>query len=374
MRIRSVEPIPVSYPEPNDAGAMRHLCLVRVVTDDGVVGWGESITQWPEASLATREIVNGLAPLVVGWEIDRAEEVWDQLVRHTWWYGWRGGIAANAIAATDIAIWDALGTTSGASLLEMLGGPAQHRLPAVASCHAFRPEIEDLVAEMASWVAAGYQGVKVGFGKRGESRLGYGHERDIEFVARLRAALGDAAAIMVDLGVSVYWDVETAVRRVRAFEESRVDWVEEPLGPWDPDGYRRLRAATGTRIAYGEREWDVRGYADVVATGTVDVVGVDPGRAYGITGFRRVAEVVEQAGLQLNAHAWSSAIVTAASLACSLASPAAGVFEFKPLRGPMQHELVRNPIGPVGGWAVPLDGPGLGIEVVDEVVDRYRTG
>ena len=217
MNVRTIEAIPVAYPEPNDNGTTRHLCLVRLTTDDGVVGWGESITQWPEASRATREIINGMAPLVIGRPVTDVVGTWHRLVDHAWWYGWRGGIAYNAIAAIDIALWDAKGRTLGTSLLEMLGGAVHDRLPAVASCHAFKPELEDLVADMGSWVRAGLQGVKVGFGKKGTSRLGYSHDRDVSFVRMLREAIGPEAALMVDLGVAVYWDPPTAISRVQAF-------------------------------------------------------------------------------------------------------------------------------------------------------------
>ena len=81
-------------------------------------------------------------------------------------------------------------------------------------------------------------------------------------------------------------------------------------------------------IAYGEKEWTVKGYKRVIDTGTVDVVGVDPGRAEGITGFKKITRQVEEAKRQANAHAWSSAIVTAASLAVSFSSPACKLFEF----------------------------------------------
>ncbi len=373
MIVRSVEAIPVAYPEPNDGGGTtRHLCLVRLTTDDGVVGWGESITQWPEASRATREIIHGLAPLVVGRSVVDLGSLWRAMVDHTWWYGWRGGIAANAVAAIDLALWDAKGRTLGCSVLDLLGGPVHDRLPAIASCHAFKPDLDEMTEEMGSWVAGGLQGVKVGFGKRGEARLGYEHDRDVAFVTRLRRAIGPDAGLMVDLGVAVYWDAATAIRRVHAFEEHGLTWIEEPLGPWDPEGYARLRAAVSTALAWGEREWDQRGYEEVLATGCVDVIGVDPGRVLGLTGFRQVAARVEAHRRQLNAHAWSSAIVTAASLAGSFASPAAKVFEVKPLPNPMQDELVTEPLRPVDGWMLPPRGPGLGIKVRAEVVDRYR--
>ena len=372
MNVRSIEAIPVAYPEPNDNGATRHLCLVRLTTDDGVVGWGESITQWPEASRATREIIDGMAPLVIGSPVTDVIGIWRRLVDHAWWYGWRGGIAYNAIAAIDIALWDAKGRTLGASLLELLGGAVHDRLPAIASCHAFKPDLEELVTDMGSWVSSGLQGVKVGFGKKGESRLGYDHDRDVRFVRLLREAIGPDAPLMVDLGVAVYWDPPTAISRVRAFAESGLSWIEEPMGPWDPAGYRRLRSAVDTAIAWGEREWDARGYDEVLDTGCVDVVGVDPGRVRGVTGFQQIAARVEAAQRTLNAHAWSSAIVTAASLAASFASPAARLFELKPLPNPMQDELVEFPITHTDGWMLPPTGPGLGIVPIPEVVDHYR--
>jgi L-alanine-DL-glutamate epimerase-like enolase superfamily enzyme len=189
----------------------------------------------------------------------------------------------------------------------------------------------------------------------------------------MREAIGPDKMLMLDMGINVRWDVSTAVRRVQAFDEYGIDWIEEPLGAWDPEGYATLRAKTSSLIAYGEKEWDLRGYERIIETGTCDVFGVDPGRAEGITGFKKVSDRVHAAGRHTNAHAWSSAIVTAASLAVSFSSPSCRLFEVKPLVNPMQHELVAEPFGHVEGWVhPPTDRPGLGIEVIDDVVDRYR--
>ena len=102
------------------------------------------------------------------------------------------------------------------------------------------------------------------------------------------------------------------------------------------------------------------------------MIGVDPGRAEGITGFQKVCERVEALRCQANAHAWSSAIVSAASLAVSFSTPVCQQFEVKPLRNPMQHDLVARPLEHVGGWMEQPALPGLGIEVLDDVVDHYR--
>jgi L-alanine-DL-glutamate epimerase-like enolase superfamily enzyme len=371
MRIQSIEAIPVRYPEPNDHNAQRHLCLVRIGADDGRVGWGEAVTMWPEASQATKAIVEGLSALLIGQDPVDSERLWRLMKSHSWWYG-VGGIASFAISALDIAIWDLKGKALSTSVLQLLGGPVHERLPAMCSMHASHGDLNHQAEEIAEWLAPGLHGVKVGLGKRGDARLGYDHDRDVEFVRLLRRAIGPDKRIMLDHGVSVQLDATAAIERCRAMEPYGLYWIEEPLGHDNPEGYARLRGATTVRIAYGERAWDTAGYQRVLDAGTVDIVGFDPGRAEGITGFRKVCDQVELAHREANAHAWSSAIVTAASLAVSFSSPVFRQFEVKPLPNPMQDELVADPIRYVDGWMLPPSGPGLGIEVLDEVVERYR--
>ena len=373
MKIAKIEPIPVAYPEPNDFNATRYLCLVKVTTDDGIVGWGECITQFPEANPAVAAIIEGMAEVIIGIDPMHIEAIWHSMKDRAWWYGYGGGIASYAIAAIDIALWDIKGKALGVSVLELLGGPVHDRLPAIASSHAHYESIPAMAEEAQEWLSTGLQGMKVGFGKRGDARLGYEHDRDVEYVRSMRDAIGPDKMLMIDCGIAVVWDVSTAIRRVQAFDDYDLTWIEEPLGAWDPEGYANLRAKTTTLIAYGEKEWTLEGFERVLATGTCDVMGVDPGRGEGITGFKKVTDRVQAYRRQANAHAWSSAIVSAASLAVSFSAPACKLFEFKPLRNPMQHELVPEPIEHVDGWVYPpLGRPGLGIDVQEDVVDRYR--
>lgn len=372
-KIERVEPIPVAYPEPNDFNATRYLCLVKITTNDGVVGWGESITQFPEANPATASIIEGMSELIVGSNPLENEVLWRKMKDRAWWYGYGGGIASYAVAAIDMALWDIKGKLLGVPVVDLLGGAVHERLPAVASSHAHHESIPAMAEEAQEWLSTGLQGMKVGFGKRGDARLGYEHDRDVEYVRAMREAIGEDKMLMIDCGIAVTWDVTTAVRRVQAFDEYNLTWIEEPLGAWDPEGYANLRSKTTSLIAYGEKEWTLEGFERVLDTGTVDVIGVDPGRAEGITGFKRVTDRVEARRRQANAHAWSSAIVSAASLAVSFSSPSCKLFEFKPLRNPMQHELVPDPIEHIDGWVYPpTQRPGLGIEVQEDVVDRYR--
>ncbi|MEM9975059.1 MAG: mandelate racemase/muconate lactonizing enzyme family protein [Pseudomonadota bacterium] len=372
MLIRSVEAIPVSYQEPTDHNRFRSVCLVKITDADGRVGWGEACTYFPEASRAAAHIVEGFAPLVIGQSPYHIEAIWHTLKAHSWWYGTGTGIASFAISGIDIALWDLKGKQLNASVLELLGGPVRAHLPAIASLHGTKASIAEMAEDIAGHTSTGLHGAKVGFGKAGDANLGFEEARDLDFVDQVMAAMGPGKELMIDLGVKNHWDVATALRRARAFEERGVAWLEEPLGHDDPEGYAALRAGSGIRIAYGEREWNARGVERIVSTGTVDVVGLDPGRVEGITGFRKAAEICALHRRQANAHNFSTAIVGAASQALSFACTACHVLELQPVYGPAQRDLVDKPIWHKEGFVTLPEGPGLGIEINEALVDSAR--
>lgn len=371
-KIVSVEAIPISYREPTDHNRTRSVCLVKITGEDGHVGWGECCSYFPEASLAAANLVKGFSALVCGQNALHTEAIWLKLREHSWWYGTGAGLASIAISGIDIALWDLKGKILGARVLDLLGGPVHERLPAIASLHGTNASIEAMAEEIAAHTATGLHGAKVGFGKAGNAHLGFDRARDIEFAEKVTAAMGPGKDLMVDLGVKNHWDIATAIDRARAFEEIGVAWLEEPLGHDDPEGYRALRAASGIRIAYGEREWNARGVKKILDTGTVDVVGLDPGRVEGITGFRKAAELCVLSRRQANAHNFSTAIVGAASQALSWSSPACRLLELQPVYGPAQNELVDRPIWHTDGFVNEPVGPGLGIEVDEALVAAMR--
>lgn len=371
-KVRSVTAFPVSYREPTDHNRFRSVCLVRIMAEDGQIGWGECCTYFPEASLAAAQLVKGFTPLVEGRNPLHTSDIWRTLREHSWWYGTGQGIASMAIAGIDIALWDLKGKILGARLVDLLGGPVRDRLPAIASLHATKADLAEQAEEIAAHTATGLHGAKVGFGKAGHANLGFERARDLDFVRRTLDAMGPGKSLMVDLGVKNHWDVPTAITRAKAFEDMGVAWLEEPLGHDDPEGYAALRAATGIRIGYGERESTARGVKRIVDSGTVDVVGLDPGRIEGITGFLKAAEICALSRRQANAHNFSTAIVGAASQALSWACPACHLLELQPVYGPAQTDLVDRPIWHTDGWVHMPQGPGLGIEINEELVASAR--
>lgn len=277
-----------------------------------------------------------------------------------------------AISALDIALWDLKGKAFGVPVHKLLGGKVHNRLRACASTHPSQARLEDLAQELANHAAHGYTAVKVGFGKTGEANLGTDPKRDIAYVRAVREALGDNVDFIVDLGKKTRWDYAMGVRMSREFEKYNVRWIEDPFPPANIEAYKHLRESIQTQIGAGEREWTPAAYKRLIDEGVADIYLVDPGRVEGITGFKKVIEMTAAANLFFNAHSWSSAINTAASLHLTATAYNYIVFELKPIvPNPMQYELVTQPIEQHGGWVDVLDGPGLGIEINEATVHKY---
>jgi L-alanine-DL-glutamate epimerase-like enolase superfamily enzyme len=370
-RIARIEPIPIAYPDPNDFNTIRRTVLVRVETTDGVVGWGECIAMWPEACKAVATVITeGFLPLLQDKLADDIDGNWTLMRRHVFWYG-EGGIASMAISGIDMALWDIRGKVEGKPLYQLFGGLAQNRLLANASAHVNKKGEAACVAEVVGFFEAGFRSCKLGFAKKGESNIGGDPDTDVHFIKSLREALGDKAEILVDIGNGVRWDVDTSISVGKRMQDYRIGWYEEPLYPTDDAGYIKMRAETTLTLASGEREFTEAGYRrQMEFVKAIDVYGVDPARVEGITGFRRVDALCTKHGKKINAHAWSTAITTAASLHCSLASSNALIFEYKPFPVVVQDVIVAEKLWHKDGWAYPIEAPGLGIEVIESEVRK----
>lgn len=369
MHLAHVQTHILRYPDPNDLDRLRMTVLVRLEDRTGVVGWGEAIAMWPEACQATVVLIEqGLAPLLIEAGELSVTQCWKKMREHTWWYG-EGGIASFALSAIDMALWDMHGKHEGKSL-STLWGRVRENLPANASCHVNKQSLTACIDEALGFFAAGFRSVKLGLGKKSLSTIGHDPESSIALVAGLRREAGPEPEILVDVGNGLRWDREIAIATTQRMAEHQIGWIEEPFYPTYLDDYRALRAAVHVPIASGEREWTVSGYQRLIDSGTVDILGVDPARAEGITGFRDIDARASAAGLTVNAHAWSTAITSAASLHLSLASPNTRLFELKPFPVAVQQELVAEPLTQVNGVVHACDRPGLGIDVDEAAIRR----
>jgi L-alanine-DL-glutamate epimerase-like enolase superfamily enzyme len=194
---------------------------------------------------------------------------------------------------------------------------------------------------------------------------------DVAVVAACREAVGDDVELSCDVSARAKWTATHACELARRFGEYRLAWLEDALHHEDHDGWRRLRAAAPMHLATGERCWTVEDYRRLVRSGSVDIVLIDPGRAEGLTGMKLAADDAHSQNVRFVPHSWSSAINTAAALHVFASSPNGVVFELKPNRSPMQHELGRRPFEQVDGFIEVPDEPGLGVDVDEDVVRKY---
>jgi L-alanine-DL-glutamate epimerase-like enolase superfamily enzyme len=293
-RIAKIDTFLIRYPDPNDFNFDRQTVVLRAETNDGITGWGEAIAMWPEACRAVQLLIaDGLKPILMGENVLATEARWEQMRRHTWWYG-EGGLASLAISAIDMALWDIRGKIEGQPLYQLFGGLKKDRLPACASSHVNKATLEECVAEVAGFFEQGFRSCKLGFAKKGKSSIGKNLDKDIEFIKVLRGELGPKAEILVDAGNGVEWDVETAINGANQMLGLGVGWLEEPLYPTHDSEYRQLKAATKLPIASGEREFTVAGYRRLMESSSIDIIGVDPARAEGVTSFAKIDALAGQ--------------------------------------------------------------------------------
>lgn len=372
-RIKSVVAHPLIYAEPHYRGARRCVTLAKIETDSGVVGWGESISQIPEAALATGLIIDqGLGPTLIGEDSRDVERLWAGMCRHAYWYGVEG-IAGFAISALDMALWDLAGHLAGRPTWCLLGGLGRRRLPAMGSVIFDMLDLDSTLEDFRYMRDAGYPILKAGWGMTSDAMFGQEATRDDVYLNAVRDLIGPERDLVVDVpGAQRLWDLKTAMRRLKDWEPHRLRWVEQPLHPAELDNHRILRAHTSTPVGTGEDEWSPESYGHVLRAGAADVVQLDPGRCLGLTGAMKVIGDVEAAGVDYSMHSWSSALNTAASLALLSVSRHGVSLDFKPYESPMQHDLVTDPWELSDGHLEMRDRPGLGVTVDEAAMSQFR--
>lgn len=351
-----------------------YMGLVRVSTDAGITGYSDMETSaqvakaaveapaWGEAGL---EFFDGLASLIIGESPLEPERLWYKMYRGSIYYG-RRGAAIQAISAIDIALWDIMGKFYGQPVSVLLGARWCHKVRAYAST-LFRPTPSAMREAARRYLDEGFTAVKFGWGVFGEDP-----RRDVELVEAARTELGDTTDLLIDTGWFVERSAKQAIQVVRSLQPYRPFFIEEILHPEDYDGYRQVTEASETLIACGEQEATEWGFRELIERANVDVLQPDLTRCGGFTVARKIVHMAERANVLVIPHSWSSDLLTAASLHLNAFQRRAVFIEFNTSQGPLSREVVKEPLRMVDGYLAVPDGPGLGVEVNEAVVDKYR--
>ena len=371
MKISRVEPIHLRLPDVNErCDGSQETLVVKVHTDEGIVGIGEV----DSSSLVARAIIEaplshkicrGLAECVLGQDPFEIERLIYRMYEGSIFFG-RQGAVIQAMSGIEIALWDIVGKATGRPVYQLLGGGFRKKFRAYASIlFGDTPaQTERIARDLAT---KGYQAVKFGWGPMGQSE-----ESDIAHVRAARQGLGKDIEFMVDAGLC--WDTATAIRRAQQFEPFNLTWLEEPLHPDNLQGYARLSARSPIRIAAGEEICDVKEFQQMMDVGGIDVAQVDVTRVGGLARSRRIGwDSAERHRLCVN-HSYKTGINIAASLHFVAALPNTHYFEYCVEQGALRQHLTRQKFPVVDGDIQVPEEPGLGAELDEAVVAKYRVG
>lgn len=329
---------------------------VEITTDEGVSGLGLTYTVGPGGSAVKAVLDDDLVPLVKGQDVSGYDALWHRLRKHLRRAG-TTGIATMALAAVDIAVWDARAKAEGVPLYQALGGD-RTSVPVYASGIDLALSPDELADLVQGYVAAGYQTVKVKVGRRSVAE-------DVARLAAARSVLGDERELLLDANQG--WTVDEAVRRLAAFERFRPGWIEEPLVAEDVAGHARLRQATSIPIAMGESLYNKEQFVTYLRADAVDVLQPDVARVGGFTEWRKIATLAEAHGLPVAPHYLMELSVHGV---CGVANGA--VLENVTGGGLADLGVLAQPLAITSGMASPPDRPGHGIVLDHAVLDRHE--
>jgi L-alanine-DL-glutamate epimerase-like enolase superfamily enzyme len=371
MKITEVEAIEVRLPEEeietNKWSGCQDAFILKIHTDEGITGIGDTFSS-PRVVKALLEApvsgasASGFARLMVGMNpLDRCV-INDMLHAKNLRLG-RRGIVCHLIGAIDIALWDLAGKYYGQPVYQLLGGAFRKKLRAYASI-LFGPDGRTTGQIAKKWVGQGFTAVKFGWTPMGECE-----KLDLELVEGARLGLGPNADLIVDAGCC--WDVATAIRRADQFCEYGVLFLEEPLNREDVGGYRRLTSRSKLPIAAGEGESGRFAWQHFLKGSGVGIAQIDV-ENNGITEAVRIADSAEDQGVRVVNHFYTNGIGLAACLHWLASRKSAFILEYCVEETPIRLSLTRQQLPVVDGYVSLPEGPGLGVELDDNVIDRYR--
>ena len=342
--------------------------VVELQTDAGITGIGESdVNPWIARACiearGTHTMGQSLADMLIDANPLDPTALWQRLYDGSAMNGRRGALI-HALGAIDIALWDIAGKAAGRPITDMLGGRRIADVPVYAS--EVMPETVDDVRRIAERAASdGYPALKLGWGP-----LGRDPDHDVALVRAARETLGPARTLMLDGGRA--YSVKSALQLLQRIEEHDLYWFEEALAPDDLGGYRRLSDATTVRIAAGEADATLPPFRALVEQGHVDVLQPDLARCGGFTVARQIALLERSSAVQIVPHCFSTAVLVAASLHFVATLDRPTWSEFSVADSTLVNGILREPFRLQNGRLSVPTGPGLGIELDDELIDRLR--
>jgi mandelate racemase len=349
LRVRVVR-VPMAEPHRTASGVVAEspLVLTDVITDAGTSGHSMVFTYTPAALKPTAELIRNLEPLVKGKPLAPAE-IEQELAKRFRLLGTQG-LVGIALAAVDMALWDALARVHGLPLVRLLGGAPKP----IRSYGAVGYDGVDGCERAAErWAARGFTGIK--------AKIGYPTvQEDVAVVRAMRKAAGADMSIMVDYNQSL--TPSEAVARLRVLDDEGLTWVEEPTLAHDYAGHALVAREARTPIQCGENWWGTLDLRHAIEARSSDLVMPDVMKIGGVTGWLRAAALAHAHGLQVSSHLWPE--ISSRLLCCT---PTAHWLEYADWWNP----ILAEPLRVEKGMAIIDEAIGTGVDWNEDAVRRF---
>ncbi len=376
MKITDVKAFPLAAPRKENisghlpyeehlrgiARAGYYATFVKITTNDGIVGWGESICrEVPQASAAIIE--NLFKKLLIGQDPLDVEVLWERMYHTLRTRGHSQGFFIEAISGVDCALWDVIGKHFKTPVHKLIGGAHEDKVKAYASSILFgKPE--DIVKTAKQLVEQGHDEIKIKVG-RGED--------DVKTVKLMRDAFGNDVEIMVDANSA--YNVATAIKWGRKFEKYDCMWLEEPVPPDDIHGYIKVAKALDIPVCGSEGRFARYDFRDLISMGAIDIAQPDIARVGGISEIKKIIAIASAFDIPVTLHVGlSGAGCRAAALQVASTIPRELFlnYEIYYLPNPLHTEIISKPIEVFkdGYLELPKE-PGLGLHLDENKMLKF---
>jgi L-alanine-DL-glutamate epimerase-like enolase superfamily enzyme len=385
MIITDVRTVLLTGPSTNDrffreARNRRSAAFIEIHTDSDLVGIGETYAGYflPESVPA---IVEFFTPILLGQSADDVETLWERMYQcGRFWC--RVGLGTSVLTGIEAALWDLRGKMHGVPVYELLGGRKHERLMGYATGGPANYPLERLAEKIDYYRSLGFSGLKVGAGAY-HSGAGWtlpaapAEAADLEAgkVDFMRRHTGRDFRIMLDGHMDNSpkgtWSLESAVAVAKALEPFDLFFLEEPLPYTDPWGYSELARSTQVPVAGGEcltAEYEWRIFAE---RDCFDIGQPDASFTGGLGEFMKVARMLEQRGRAIATHAWGAGGSLMQNVHCGFAARNTVILEVPPDYAGLHADVMDGSFEMQNGYVLPPRKPGLGIELTDEIKNRY---
>jgi galactonate dehydratase len=341
--------------------------FLKLVTDEGLVGWGEPIVEGHATTVAAA--VREMEPFLIGRDPDYIEDIWQVLHRGRFYRG--GAVMLSAIAGVDQALWDIKGKRYGLPIHQLLGGQVRDRMRVYTWIAGDRPN--DVAASAKDRVAAGFRSLKM----NATEEMQFVETFDkVDAVLKRVAGVREAVGYDIGLGIDFHGRVHKPMAKVlgKELEPFHLMFIEEPVLPDNNEALREIANHTSIPIATGERMYSRWEFRTLLEAGYVDILQPDLSHAGGISEVRKIATMAEAYDVALAPHCPLGPIALASCLQVDAVSINAFIQEQSlNIHYNQANDLLAYLSDPSvfafqEGYVRIPQGPGLGIQINEEAV------